>query len=186
LFRFSEIIEDLISTKLTIIFWGFFLEYFIGLLTYDHDRFTLIFRLHGTDITCTTLHLLDITCTTLHVSDITCTTIYLSLDIATVYIVPWSLYTLFSLCDTDIYALFPDHIHWVTHYFALTLINKINQVGVTGGEYSRKNSGKCVWKGDPLWVWIPHLILLFMRAPVITCYMIPEYSELFLPAIRIH
>ena len=72
------------------------------------------------------------------------------------------------------------------HYFALVLINKINQAGVTGRDYSRRNSGRCAWKGDPLWIWMTHVILLFMHAPIITCYMIPEYSELFLPAIRIH
>jgi len=35
-------------------------------------------------------------------TDITCTTLHLALDIATVYIVPWSWYTLYSLFDTDI------------------------------------------------------------------------------------
>ena len=75
---------------------------------------------------------------------------------------------------------------WVTHYLALTLINKINQAGVTGGDCSRRNLGRCAWKGDPLWVWMLHVIFLFMRALVIICYMIPEYSKLFFPAIRIH
>jgi len=56
------------------------------------------------------------------------------------------------------------------------LINKINQAGVTGGDCNRKNPGRCAWKGDCLWVSMPYVILLFMRAPVITCYMIPEYS----------
>jgi len=32
------------------------------------------------------------------------------------------------------------------------LINKINQAGVTGGDCSRGNPGRCAWKGDPLWV----------------------------------
>jgi len=136
----------------------------------------MTFRLHDTDITCTTLH----------VSGITCTTIYLSLDITIVYIVPWSWYTLFSLCEIDIHDTVSGHIHWTTHYLALTLINEINEAGVTGGDCRRGNPGRCAWKGDPLWVWMPDVILLFIVTPVITCYMIPEYSKLFLPAIRIH
>ena len=90
------------------------------------------------------------------------------------------------LMDIIFAIQFLDNIHWVTHYFAFALINKINQAGVIEGDCSRRNPGRCAWKGDPLWVWMPHVILLFIRAPVITCYMIPEYSELFLPAIRIH
>ena len=35
-------------------------------------------------------------------TDITCTTLYLSLDIAIVYIILWSWYTLYSLSDTNI------------------------------------------------------------------------------------
>ena len=40
-----------------------------------------------------------------------------------------------------------DHIHWVTHYFALALINEINQVGVTWGDCCKRNSRRCAWKG---------------------------------------
>ena len=122
----------------------------------------------------------------LHDTDITCTTLCLSLDVATV--------TLFRDLDThyihylSLIFLVPisDPVTLSNTLFAFALINKINQAGVLGGDCSRVNPGRCAWKGDPLWVWMPHVILLFMHAPVITCYMIPEYSELFLPAIRIH
>ena len=143
MFRFSEIIEDLISRKLTFIFWGIIWEYFIRLWTYDHGRiyYDLWITWHRHYLhnfafvrhPCITLHLSDITCTTLHVSGITCRVLYLSLDIVTIYIARdidthcFHYLTLLSL------TLFPDHIHWVTHYFALTLINKINQARVTGG-----------------------------------------------------
>jgi len=37
-------------------------------------------------------------------------------------------------------------LHWVTHYLVFILINKINQVGVTGGDCSRGNPERCTWK----------------------------------------
>ena len=84
--------------------------------------------------------------------------------------------------------LFPDHLHWVTHYFVLALINKINQAGVTGGDCSRENPERCAWKGGSSEGLTTRVLvfLRFMCTLVITCYMIPEYSELFFPAIRIH
>jgi len=78
----DSVITENKSRKLTITFWESIRGYFIRLWIYNHDRFTLTFGLHDTDITCTTL--------------------YLSLDIVTVYIVPWSWYTLYSLSGTDI------------------------------------------------------------------------------------
>ena len=175
MFRFSKIIENLISRKLIIIFWEIIREYFIGLWTYDHDRFTMTFGLNGTDITCTTLH----------VSGITCTTIYLSLDIITIYIVPWSWYTLFSLFDTEILdhicIMYTEshtilHLHWLIKLTKSGLLVKTVVGKIQGGMLGRVGPPRA----------LPHVFLLFMRAPVITCYVIPEYSELFLPAIRIH
>ena len=64
-------------------------------------------------------------------------------------------------------TLFSDHIHWATHHLSLTLINEINQAGITGGDYNRRNSGRCAWKGDPLWVWdATHDFVIYARS----CY----------------
>ena len=40
-------------------------------------------------------------------------------------------------------------LHWIIQYLAFTLINKINQAGVIGGDCSRENPGRCAWKRDP-------------------------------------
>ena len=40
-------------------------------------------------------------------------------------------------------------LHWIIHYLAFVLINKINQAGVIGGDCSKGNPGRCAWKGDP-------------------------------------
>jgi len=39
-----------------------------------------------------------------------------------------------------------DHVHWVTHYLALALINEINEAGNTE-ETGSRGSGRCAWKG---------------------------------------
>jgi len=156
----------------------------VGLWTYNQDRLIMTFGLNDTDITCTTLHSSDITCTTLHVSG--CTTICLSLDIAIGYIALWTWYTSYSLSNANVWYRFLILLYWIIHYHTFALINKINQAGVTGGTVAGEIQRGVLGRVTPLWVWMPHVILLFMRAHVITCYMIPEYSELFLPAIRIH
>ena len=141
------VIVILILLKINV--WEIIREYFIRLCTHNHDRFTLTLELHDTDITYTTLHLLNITCTTLHLSrDIA--TVTLSRDRDTHYIHYLSLIFLILILG---------HAHWVSHYIAFALKNKINQAGVTGGDYSRENPGRYAWKGDPLWVWMPHVFL---------------------------
>jgi len=95
----------------------------------------MIFGLHDTDITYTTLHLLDITYTTLYLLLLLST---LSRDLDTQYI--HYLVLIFLI-------LFLHHVHWVTHYFAHALINEINQAGVIGGNCSRENTMRCAWKG---------------------------------------
>jgi len=131
------VIVILILLKINV--WEVIRDYFIGLCTHDHDRFTLTFGLHDADITYTTLHLLNITCTTLHLSrDIAIVT--LSRDRDTHYIHYLSLIFLIPILG---------HVHWVSHYIAFALNNKINQAGVTRGDYSRGNPRRCAWKGNP-------------------------------------
>jgi len=145
----------------------------IGLWIYDHERFTLIFGLHDTDIICTTLHL----------SDITCTTLYLFLPLSILF------HDLDTYCNHYLTLIFLtpflDHAQWVTHYLALTLINEINLAEITGGDWSRRIQrgvlGRATLCGFGCHTWSCYLC-----APVITCYKIHECSELFFPAIRIH
>jgi len=85
---------------------------------------------------------------------------------------------------------YPWHCFWIIYIESHTILHlhwliKLTKSGLLGGDCRRENLGMCAWKGDPLRVWMPHVILLFMRTPVITCYM-SEYSELFLPTVRIH
>jgi len=73
-------------------------------------------------------------------TDITCTTLHLSLDIVTVYIVPWSWYTLYSLSDTNVldtnsWSCYTEsrtvlHLHWLI---------KLTMSGLLGKTGSRKN-----------------------------------------------
>jgi len=73
-------------------------------------------------------------------------------------------------------------LHWVTHYLALELINK-------WGRLVAEEMREMCLEGRPLVGLDATRVLVFLRfirAPVITCYMIPEYNELFLPAIKIH
>jgi len=65
---------------------------------------------------------------------------------------------------------------------------KINQSGVTGGLVAGEIrevflEGRLLVDLDAIHVLV---FLRFMRALVIICYMILKYSELFLPAMRIH
>ena len=62
---------------------------------------------------------------------------------------------------------------------------KLTKPGLLGETIAKEIQGGVLGRVAPLRA-LPHEIFLFMCAPVITCYMIPEYSELFLPAIRIH
>ena len=68
------------------------------------------------------------------------------------------------------------HLHWLM---------KLTKSGLLGETIAGKIQGGVLGKTAPLRA-LPYVILLFIRAPVITCYIIPEYSELFLPAIMIH
>ena len=62
---------------------------------------------------------------------------------------------------------------------------KLGSLGETG---SRRNQGGVLGRATLVGLDSTRVLMFlrFMRAPVITCYMIPEYSELFLPATRIH
>jgi len=109
-------------------------------------------------------------------TDITCTTLHLSLGIVTVYMVPWSWYTLYSLSDTDIldtdsWSCYTES-HTILYLHWLIKLIKPEYLGETGS----RGSGRCAWKGgsseglatrDLVFLW-------FMHAPVITYYMIPE------------
>jgi len=59
---------------------------------------------------------------------------------------------------------------------------KLTKPGILGETIVRKIQGSVLEKADPPRA-LPHVFLLFMRTPVITCYMISEYSELFLPEV---
>ena len=68
------------------------------------------------------------------------------------------------------------NLHWLIKLTKSGLLGETVAVKIQGGVLGRVAPPRA----------LPHVFLLFMLAPVITCYMIPEYSELFLPAIRIH
>jgi len=85
--------------------------------------------------------------------------------------------TLFTLSrDLDIHYFhymtlisvtpFSYHIHWVTHYFALALINEINHAGVTGGDCSRRNPrgvlGRATLCGFGCHTWSCYLCVLLL------------------------
>ena len=57
---------------------------------------------------------------------------------------------------------------------------KLTKLGLLGEISSRRNQEVCL-EGRPLVGLDATRDLVFMRALVITCYMIPKYSELFLP-----
>jgi len=73
---------------------------------------------------------------------------HLSLDVVTVFYFPENLICIVTTIWRW-YSWYWSLIlsRWVAYYLALTLINKINQVGVTGGDCSRGNAGRCAWKG---------------------------------------
>ena len=118
-----------------------------------------------------------------------CTTLHSSFDIVTGNNVPWPWYTLYSLFDIDIldidlwsYLIVSPivlHLHWLM---------KLIKLGLLGETYSRRIREVCL-KGRSL-VGLDAtrdlIFLWFTCTLVTTCYMIPEYSELFFPAIRIH
>ena len=68
------------------------------------------------------------------------------------------------------------HLHWLIKLTKSGLLGETVAGEIQGGVLGRAASPRA----------LPHVFLLFMRLPIITCYMIPEYSELFLPFIRIH
>jgi len=104
-------------------------------------------------------------------TDITCTTMHISLDIVTIYIVPWSWYTLYSLFDIDIIDIdlwsyliespIVLYLHWLI---------KLTKPGLLGQTDSRGIREACL-EGRPL-VGLDAIrdivFLWFMRAPIIT------------------
>jgi len=122
-------------------------------------------------------------------TDITCTTMHLSLDVATVYIVSRSWYTLYSLSDTDILDTdswsFSTESHTILHLHWLMKLTKSGLLRETG---SRGIRDVCLEERPLVGLDTTRdlVFLWFMCAPVITGYIIPKYNELFLPAIRIH
>ena len=65
---------------------------------------------------------------------------------------------------------------------------KLTKPGLMEETGSRRNQGGVLGRATLVGLNATRVLvfLRFMRAPVITCYMISEYNELFLPAIRIH
>ena len=80
----------------------------------------------------------------------TYTIMHLSLDVVTVFYFPKILICI-VITIWHWYSWYWSLIlsRWVTHYLALTLINKTNQAWITWGDCSRRNSGRYAWKGDP-------------------------------------
>jgi len=107
-------------------------------------------------------------------SDTTCTTLWLSLDIVTINTIPWSWYTLYSLSDfvilvSDLWSCFIE-----SHCLALALINKNQSSRGYWWRLVVEDQRGVLGRATPQLTFI------------IKCYMIPEYSELYLHAIRIH
>ena len=116
-------------------------------------------------------------------TDITCTTLHLSLGIATVYIIPWSWCTLYSLSDNDVL----DTDSWSCYIESHTILHlhwlmKLTKSGLLRETGSRENQGGMLGRATLVGLDATRklVFLWFMHTPVITCYMIPKYSELSL------
>ena len=159
---------------MTFIVWEIIREYFIGLWTYDHDRFIMTLdymTLISPTLSCIYLTSLALLCIC-YFHCLHCPVILTHIVIPISHWYPWHCFQIIYIESHTIL-----HLHWLI---------KLTKSGLLGGDCRRENLGMCAWKGDPLRVWMPHVILLFMCAHVITCFMIPEYNELFLSTIRIH